>query len=812
MKKLFHPAVGLWLVFSLICGLVVSQSQFTADMSAFLPRDPSPRQQILIDQISEGFASRALIVGVEGAAEPVLSQISQLMGAELKAASNFSSVSNGQTDSSEKDQAFLFNNRYLLSPAVSPSRMTAEGLRAAIQESLAELASSTGLFSKSLLGRDPTGESLEVMKRVIPASQPAQSGGVWMNAAHNRALLLLQTKAQGSDLDAQQAAHAAIEQSFAAARAKLAPQADGAVLKYSGPSVFAVNARDTIKSEAARLSTIGTVMVLGLLWLIYRSMATLFLGMLPVVTGAIAGIAAVGLGFKSIHGMTLGFGITLIGEAVDYAIYLFVQYMPATHNRSDGGSSEQHRAFAESFWPTIRLGVLTSVFGFSTLLLSGFTGLAQLGLFSIVGIVVAALVTRYVLPGLLPHNFSVRRPEKLGYLLTNIVAKLYGIKMIVVALAVMALITLTARWQTMWSAELGGLSPISGAAQKLDEQLRADLGAPDAGLLIVLKATSGEQALQLSEDVSERLQALVNKGQLAGFQAPSNYLPSQRTQLARKASLPSEADLQLRVTQALQGLPLKPDKLADFFVDIVKTQNAPLLTRDSLSGTSLSLGLDALLMQHSQLPNEWTALIALQMPTGTGTAVLSASAISDVLSYIGKQEKTAVYVTDIGAEAKNVYSAYLREAIVLSTSGFCAIVLLLLITLKSWRRTMRVVMPMLAAVAIVAAGVVLFKGSLNLLHLVGLLLVVAIGSNYALFFDQRSRSQAIDSANTNDHNMLCSLFFANLTTVLGFGLLAFSSVPVMHAIGLTVGIGTFLALVLAAVFAARPSTMPNTIA
>jgi predicted exporter len=56
------------------------------------------------------------------------------------------------------------------------------------------------------------------------------------------------------------------------------------------------------------------------------------------------------------------------------------------------------------------------------------------------------------------------------------------------------------------------------------------------------------------------------------------------------------------------------------------------------------------------------------------------------------------------------------------------------------------------------------------------------------------------------------LFFANLTTVLGFGLLAFSSVPLMHAIGLTVGIGTFLALVLAAVFAARPSTMPNTIA
>jgi predicted exporter len=810
MKKLLHPAIGLWLVFSLICGFVVSRSQFTADMSAFLPRDPSPRQQVLIDQISEGFASRALVVGVEGVAEPVLSQMSQLMGAQLKAGSEFSSVSNGQTDSSEKDQAFLFNNRYLLSPSVSPSRMTAEGLRAAIQESLAEVGSSTGLFSKSLLGRDPTGESLEVIKRVIPANQPTQSGGVWMNAAQTRALLLLQTKAQGSDLDAQQAAHTAILHSFSAARAKLGAQADGAVLKYSGPSVFAVNARDTIKSEAARLSTIGTLMVLGLLWLIYRSIATLFLGMMPVVTGAVAGIAAVGLGFTSIHGMTLGFGITLIGEAVDYAIYLFVQYMPATRSHGNDATPGRQQAFTASFWPTIRLGVLTSIFGFSTLLLSGFTGLAQLGLFSIVGIVVAAVVTRYVLPVLLPDNFSVRQPKKLGYLLTRVVAQLNRLKMIVIVVTAIALVTLIARWGTMWSAELGGLSPVSEAAQKLDAELRADIGAPDAGLLIVLKAASSELALQLSEDVSARLESLVSKGQLAGFQAPTSYLPSQRTQQARRASLPNDEELQGRMAQALQGLPLKPDKLIDFFADISKTKNAELLTRDSLNGTSLSLGLDALLMQHPRSTNEWTALIALQASTQTGAAMPSAQIIGDMLSDMGKEGK-AVYVIELGTEAKNVYSAYLREAIVLSASGFCAIVVLLLITLKSLRRTVRVVMPMLAAVAIVAAGLVLLKGSLNLLHLVGLLLVVAIGSNYALFFDQRSRSQVVDPANTDDHNMLCSLFFANLTTVLGFGLLAFSSVPVMNAIGLTVGIGTFLALVLAAIFAVRPVAVLNTI-
>jgi predicted exporter len=49
---------------------------------------------------------------------------------------------------------------------------------------------------------------------------------------------------------------------------------------------------------------------------------------------------------------------------------------------------------------------------------------------------------------------------------------------------------------------------------------------------------------------------------------------------------------------------------------------------------------------------------------------------------------------------------------------------------------------------------------------------------------------------------LASLLFANIAAVAGFGILALSSVPVLNAIGATVGPGAVLALVLAAVFAA----------
>lgn len=811
MKKIIQPAVGIWLVFILICTLVVARSQFTADMSAFLPRDPSPRQQILIEQISEGIASRSLIVGIEGAPSATLAKLSESMGQQLRSSTDFSSASNGQRLASGKDQALLFENRYLLSPAMTPARMEAAGLRAAVAESLAEVGSATGLFSKSLLGRDPTGESLEVIKRIIPASQPLDTDGVWMNAAQTRALLLLQTKAQGSDLDAQEAAHTAIRQSFSEAQVRIGALASQALLKFSGPGVFAVNARDAIKSEAARLSAIGSIMVLGLLWLIYRSVTTLVLGILPVVTGAMAGIAAVGLGFSSVHGMTLGFGITLIGEAVDYAIYLFVQYTPtsiatagAPSRTSDEKGAQPTHAFASSFWPTIRLGVLTSIVGFSTLLLSGFTGLAQLGLFSIVGIVVAAITTRYVLPVLLPENFSVRQPKKLGPLLAAAAHLLGGLKPLAVVITVIAITVLLLRRDDLWSVELGGLSPVPAAAQQLDADLRTEMGAPDAGMLVVVKGSSSEIALQLSEDVAARLEPLVSKGRLGGFQAPSIYLPSQRTQSARKASLPDDAELRRRTAIALDGLPLRPERLEDFFSDVARARLSPLVSRATLQGTSLSLGVDSLLNQSAKPPGEWTALIALQPLTQKGVVQpLNADVIQAALADLSDSAKPGVFLIELGNEAKNVYKAYLREAIFLSAAGFVAIIGLLFVALRSWSRVVRIVLPLLASTAVVAAAVATFKGNLTLLHLVGLLLVIAIGSNYALFFDQRSRISLSTSA-SSDQNMLCSLFFANLTTVIGFGLLAFSSVPVMSAIGLTVGTGTFLALVLSAIFAVRP--------
>ena len=154
-----------------------------------------------------------------------------------------------------------------------------------------------------------------------------------------------------------------------------------------------------------------------LMLLAFASFQALGVAMLPVASGVVAGIAAVSLGFGSVHGITLGFGTTLIGEAVDYVIYYLIQA------RAGGW-----RHWLVNGWPTVRLGLLTSICGFAALVFSGFPGLAQLGLFSVAGLIGAALATRYVLPVAMPFGtpavdrFGVRR--RLGDFATAAVAVL----------------------------------------------------------------------------------------------------------------------------------------------------------------------------------------------------------------------------------------------------------------------------------------------------------------------------------------------------------------------------------------------------
>ncbi len=789
MKQRSAFAIVLWLLFVLACGIIAGRTIFTADLSAFLPSHPSANQQLFADQLQNGIASRLILIGIEGDHAETLARISRDVARQLRDTADFISVNNGEPVGAERDRNFLFSHRYLLSPAVTAERFTIKGLHDAIAESIDMLASPAGLLIKPLLTRDPTGETLQLLDGFNSGARPHSAAGIWISHDGKRAVLLAQTKAAGSDTDGQQRAMTLISQAFNHAVGENGGSAVKLVM--TGPGVFAVDSRNTIKKEVTRLSILSTAIVVTLLFLVYRSFTALALGILPVATGILAGIAAVSLGFGTVHGVTLGFGITLIGEAVDYSIYLFIQ-----SQHDDKPEREQDRLPA--FWPTIRLGVMTSVIGFAALLFSGFPGLEQLGLYSTVGLIAAAIMTRFVLPVMIPRGFRIRDVSRLGSVLAVISRHAIPLRWITALLMLTACAVLYGQRQDLWNNDLSALSPVSAENRALDATLRNDLGAPDPRYLVIVSGDSMESALIAAEKTAAKLEPLVDDGVIAGFDSPSRYLPSVTTQSARLAAIPPAAELTKRLQAAVSDLPLRAARLADFVRDAEAARSAGPLRRSDLTGTSMALAVDALLIDHGK---RWSALLPLHTPaTGTVAAKIDPQRIRAALAETGLSN--AVFV-DVKAELDRIYSGYLREAIHLSLAGFAAILGLLLIALRSPQRVARVVLPLVIAVIVVAAGLAWCGYRLTILHLVGMLLIAAVGSNYALFFDRGS----YDITGRAYARTLASLLFANMTTVTVFGLLAFSSVPILQNIGMTVAPGVVLALLFSAILAERRSTM-----
>jgi predicted exporter len=211
-----------------------------------------------------------------------------------------------------------------------------------------------------------------------------------------------------------------------------------------------------------------------------------------------------------------------------------------------------------------------------------------------------------------------------------------------------------------------------------------------------------------------------------------------------------------------------------------------LIQAADLEKTSMAMAVDALLVQRDK---HWSALLPL---TALADKDINADSIRSAMSAANLPK---VLFMDMKAESDRLYSGYLNEAIVLSLAGLGVIVVLLLVVFRSGMRAARVIAPLLAAVITVTAGLALWGQQLMILHLVGLLLVAAVGSNYALFFDQTDADSKITPST------LASMLFANLTTVAGFGLLAFSNVSILQAMGVTVAPGVVLALIYAAIFA-----------
>jgi predicted exporter len=478
---------------------------------------------------------------------------------------------------------------------------------------------------------------------------------------------------------------------------------------------------------------------------------------MPIGMGFLMGLAVASLAFDSVHGITLAFGFTLMGIAVDYPLHLF------SHARLGGPAA------ISGIWSTMRLGAISTCLAYVALAMSGSEGLAQLGVFTTVGVGTAALVTRYWLPVLLPAEGTQTAA-------VSALHKPYLNYSPAAAILLFALVALQVTERSgLWDDRLSSLSPVPESRLLADMALRSAAGTPDMRYQLVTHDTSLESLLVAGEAAERRLQDAADDGLLRGWRSVSQLLPSHELQRRRQAAIPDGPTLRSRLGEAVSRTPFRADAFAPFLDAAAAARKLPPLDATDLQGTLLQPWLDS---HFLELRGRWVALTSVIGP--------SPEALSKRVQSWG----TNAELVDLRQSSVELMQRYRTGAITTVSLAALAIVILIWFQRRGPGQIVWIVLTVTASLAATVAIVSAFHHQLTVIHLVALLLVLGLGLDYALFLS-RTESGAARGC-TNQAVLACAM-----STTVAFGILAASSIPVLKFIGLTVATGSACSYVLA---------------
>jgi predicted exporter len=744
----------LWLALLAGAGLVIHHSlRISGDLRLFMPAPHDAVGRLLLDEVSEGPAAKLLLLSIHGAAPAALAATSQQLSAALRADPTFGFVSNGEQRLDMVPDALL-PYRYLLSPTLDTDHLDSQYLREQLQEREQDLASPAATLLTPLLPRDPTLELLKVLESWEPAQQAQQLFNVWFDPAGDAALLLVQTRVAGFDPAGQQLAIDALQRHFDAVRTSAAAQ-----LTISGSGAFAVTMQARSEADARLAAILDSVGMVLLMLLAYGSIRRVLLGALPLATAGICGLGAAAALFDSVHGITIAFGFTLTGVALDYPIYLFSNEQPGVAPLT----------VARTIWPTLATAVTAVCIAYLAFLVSGVLGLAQLATFNIVGLAAAGLCTRYLLPRLLPLGTRDHGAGRLAQGLAKLSARLPPLPWLAPVIAVVglvAVITIPGPW---WDTDLGHLTPVPEPMLREYEALQQDLGAPDVRYLLALQGSSPDALLTREEALAAQLTSLTSQHAIGGFDLAARYLPSAAVQRRRQAALPDAATLQRSLDQALAGMAFKPGLFAPFVADVETARTLPPLSVNTVAGTPLALTVGGLLQQRD---GGWTGLVTLtDVRQPEKLAALAAASAGNF------------QMLDLKQAAEDLVT-HQRQRI-LASVGTAAVLLMLVVaaTCRSLRRMVRVVTPMTLSVLVTLALLHGAGVALNLFHIIALVLAAGLGLDYGLFLERATADAAAH------RRALHAVTICATAACVVFAVLGSSTLPVLRSIGITVVLG-----------------------
>ena len=559
-------------------------------------------------------------------------------------------------------------------------------------------------------------------------------------------------------IEAQQAVIPLLEQARLAAH-KAVPQAE---VVAAGVILYAAAAG---KQASVEVSTIGFGSILGiivLMWVTFHSLKPIALVMLSIGIGCLGALSICWLLFERIHLLTLVFGASLIGGAQDYGTY-FLCHRLATADQAFDSWQVRRRLL-----PALVLALATTVIGYMGLALTPFPGLRQMAVFSTVGLIFAWLTVVFWFPVLV----------RAGTLKSARLAQWW-------AASLERWPSLRLQRSTLWVAglfigfavfgvlRLGAQDDIrllqNPPKHLIDDQLKLSrlLDAPTPAQFYIVRGTTSEAVLQREEMLKQRLDLLIEKQVISGYQAMSNWVPSLRAQTTRRQLI--EQTL-LEEDGPLTALALRIGENGGW---VAATRRHLLVSTSALKPDDFLKTPASEPWRHlwlGQVDGGYASIVALRGLTHTGLPKLQHAATGlDGVQWVDK----------VG-EISHVLGRYRKIMGWVVLFSYFAVYGLLYPRYRS--ATWRVLAPTALASIATLALLGMAGQNLQLFHVLALMLLLGVGVDYGIFLHEH--------LSRRDPVAWLAVGLSALSTLLSFGLLSLSKTPALQAFGLTMLVGT----------------------
>lgn len=802
-----RPALVLFLaVFLLLpASLSILSTRFESDIFKLFPAEKGPLK-LFLDSLEWTGGARQAFFLLEGNRAELIPEAdafaARLRAVEVDGKPAFTRITYRVFDTAEAEAfarfiayAVIHPQLFLESSQTSEfgARLTPGAIEQSLLRTRTELASQMGMGMRDLVVADPLSLRDLVLPRLKAASQALNldPDSPYFLSRDGRVLIMIAEPAQPvNDMDFARKLVAGINDARRDARV---------AISCTGAHLSAVIDESVMKRNIIACIISSLFVVLGLFYLTYRRFLPTLLIPLILLYGVTMALGTAGLFLPSIHIISFAFTALIIGLGTDYSIHLYDRFYAERSGGTDAGEALR-RAVIDTGHGLFTAAVTTAL-PFLALIISDVRALSELGLLVGLGVLFSLYATFLFLPPLL--LFSERRfPGTIykplpGFGLGRVWDFSRRRRRLVMPLAfLLVAVFLAASCFISFEGELKNLQPRSSEAFLTQEKLEKHLSLSPKQMLVTVEGENLEQVMERGRRIGALAERYQREGRIVSWSSMERVINDPATQRKILANLAAEDESrhwEREVAGALERNDFAVEAFQPFLEGLARLKDAqPTPIAEGIEQLAVS-PLRGIVERHLvKDANGWHLLVYLYYD---GKEFVQKDFLRDLAAVEPSARATSVDLVS-SQLAGSVRNSFLWGFLL----GGALVLCLLLAHFESLFGIFASLFPVLSGVVVMTGMMAATGMGLNFMNAMVLVTILGMGSDYGLHIAHRTGGASPDGRRAEYVQAGRAVLLSALTTIAGFGSLAFTDYGAMSSIGWATNYGIGATVVFALVF------------